>query len=84
LESSESNRPIIDIATLGWRIADTPAAKVLLPLMENYVQVLASGHIKWMWNELDDAMLIPNAMQGGHLHLRQFESIPGLCYHADL
>ncbi len=52
--------------------------------MENYVQVLASGHIKWMWNELDDAMLIPNAMQGGHLHLRQFESIPGLCYHADL
>jgi hypothetical protein len=77
LESPDFKRFIIDIPTLCARNKGVIDPGLIYPMGENYFQELSRSHIQLMWNDLEKATLIQNALQGGNLSLWQVATLPG-------
>ncbi len=81
LESPDLDRWIIDLPSLCARKKGIIEPRLLGQLLEQYFQELSSSHIRLMWNDIESAILIPNALQGGSISLHQISSLPGIpCY----
>lgn len=78
LESPDFRRFVIDIPTLCSRHKGVIDPKLIFLMGDGYFQELSRGHIQLMWNDLEKATLIQNALQGGNLSLWQVATLPGL------
>jgi len=78
LESPALHRSIIDIPTLCLRKKEVIDPGTLYLLLENYFQEFSRSHLRLMWNDVETATLIPNALQGGNISLLQIDSLPGM------